>query len=164
MAELYQRYTHLVYGVCLKYLRNSEDSKDAVMNIFEKLIVDLHKHEIQNFKSWLHVTTKNHCLMKLRTDKRKPMDANFNGASVMEYALPLHHDEDERSIDGDLDRMEMCIKGLVPNQEQCVRLFYLQEKSYRQISEQLNEDLKKVKSYIQNGKRNIKICLEQHAH
>ncbi|MCH7535218.1 MAG: sigma-70 family RNA polymerase sigma factor [Bacteroidetes bacterium] len=158
LGELYQRYMHLVFGVCLKYLRNKADSEDAVMQIFEKLIKDVPRFEINNFKSWLHVTTRNFCLMELRSGKSK--SGLTSDIEDMELAVPTHH-LDEPSIESDLEAMERCMEELPPEQKKCVDLFFLQEQSYRQIVESAGFELKKVKSYIQNGKRNIKNCIEK---
>jgi len=155
---LYDRYTALTFGVCLKYLKDREESRDAVMQIFEKLIVSLKSHEINVFKGWLYVTARNHCLMHLRAKKGK----NFEELSpfLMETSGNGHHEEGAE-IEGDLSRLEKCMEALANEQQQCVRLFYLQQKCYREITESTGYDLSKVKSYIQNGKRNLKICMER---
>jgi RNA polymerase sigma-70 factor (ECF subfamily) len=57
--------------------------------------------------------------------------------------------------------LEKCIETLGDEQKQCVKLFYLQEKCYKEITESTGFDMNKVKSYIQNGKRNLKICMEK---
>jgi len=159
LGLLYDRYIHLVYGVCLKYLRSREDSQDAVMQIFEKLIEDLKRFEVRNFKSWLHVTARNYCLMALRKKKTSGI-SEFSLISDMEYQLAAHH-EDETPIEEDLDSMKNCMKNLPDEQKTCINLFYLEQKSYNQVAELSGFDLNKVKSYIQNGKRNIKICMER---
>lgn len=155
---LYDRYTALTFGVCLKYLKNREESRDAVMQIFEKLIVSLKSHEINVFKGWLYVTARNHCLMQLRSQKGK----NFEQLSpfLMETG-GNGHPEHGAEIEGDLSRLEKCMESLAQEQKQCVRLFYLQQKCYKEITEHTGYDLNKVKSYIQNGKRNLKICMER---
>ncbi|NQY66257.1 MAG: sigma-70 family RNA polymerase sigma factor [Flavobacteriales bacterium] len=158
LGELYHRYMHLVFGVCLKYLKNKADSEDAVMNIFEKLIHDTQRFEIDNFKSWLHVTSRNFCLMQIRSGKSKA--GAESKMDDMEYTIPMHHVE-EPSIENDLTALEKCINKLQAEQKKCVKLFFLEDKSYRQIEEVAGYELKKVKSYIQNGKRNIKTCLEK---
>ena len=158
LGVLYKRYMHLIFGICFKYLKNKADCEDAVMQIFEKLIKDVPRFKIDNFKSWLHVTTRNFCLMQIRAQKNK--EGITDSIENMEFSLPTHHNN-ESSIEGDLVAMEKCIEKLIPEQQQCVNLFFLQERSYRQIVEIAGYELKKVKSYIQNGKRNIKICLEK---
>ena len=158
LGQLYRPYMHLVYGLCLKYLKDREESQDAVMQIFEKLIEALKKHEIQNFKSWLYVMAKNHCLMALRSKKTKSTSIELNNY-IMESDLLLHHN-DEGDLEDDLQKLEGCIEKLQNEQQQCVQLFYLQKKPYVHIAEKTGFDLKKVKSYIQNGKRNLKICME----
>ena len=50
---------------------------------------------------------------------------------------------------------------LNPEQKQTVELFYLQEKSYKEIVDQTGFSMNDVKSYIQNGKRNLKIMLSK---
>ena len=162
LGILFDRYIHLVYGVCLKYLKDREESKDAVMQIFEKLVSEIHNHDIRNFKSWLHVLTKNYCLMQLRTRQSAIRNIGLyleDQESFMENDLPLHH-EDGKSIDEDLDKLRDCIGELKEHQRDCVILFYLEDKPYREIVELLDLDLKKVKSYIQNARRNLKICIE----
>jgi RNA polymerase sigma factor (sigma-70 family) len=155
---LYDRYTALTFGVCLKYLKDREESRDAVMQIFEKLIISLKSHEINVFKGWLYVTARNHCLMQLRARKGK----NFEELSpfLMETSGNGHHEQGVE-IEGDLSRLEKCMDALANEQQQCVRLFYLQQKCYREITESTGYDLNRVKSYIQNGKRNLKICMER---
>ena len=159
---LFDRYIHLVFGVCLKYLKNEEQAKDFTMQVFEKLLGQLKKHEVQNFKSWLHVLTKNHCLMHLRSLKTRPVEISneMMEASAMEFQPALHHEE-EPSLEEDLEKLETCMQKLLNAQRQCLELFYYQKKCYQEIHQQTGFELKKVKSYIQNGKRNLKICIEK---
>jgi RNA polymerase sigma factor (sigma-70 family) len=158
VSELFGRYTSMIYGVCIKYLRDRDDAKDAVMQVFEKLPVTLRTHEIANFKSWLYVTTRNHCLMQIRSKKSKKTEELDPG--LMETAVLLHLDH-EPELETDLGKMEKCIQQLDTQQQQCIRLFYLEERCYKDISTATGFDLNKVKSYIQNGKRNLKICMEK---
>jgi len=163
LTSLFSRYMHLVYGVCLKYLKDREESKDAVMQIFEKLSDDLQKHDVDNFKSWLHVLTRNFCLMKLRKEKStKEKEEKIQKEQVlfMESGYEMHHDNGV-AVDTDLEALKECMKKLNKEQKQCVSLFYLEEMCYQDIASTSGYDLKKVKSYIQNGKRNLKICLEK---
>ncbi len=160
LAALYQRYMNLVYGVCLRYFDEAA-SKDAVMQIFEELIGKLQQYEVQNFKSWLHVLARNHCLMKLRAAKsREGRVISIEDRPLMENEEILHH-ENGFSLEGRLQEMEKCLETLPTEQQKSVELFYLQEKSYREVAALTGYDMKKVKSYIQNGKRNLKICMEQ---
>ena len=158
VGELYNRYTALVYGVCMKYLKDREESRDAVMQIFEKLMVTLKEHEVTVFKSWLYVTSRNYCLMALRSRKGK----NFEELSpfLMENGVNGHPDEG-LDIESNLHRLQKCMQELGGEQKKCVELFYLEQKCYQEISDSTGYDLNKVKSYIQNGKRNLKICMEK---
>ena len=153
LGEVYADYMHLVLGVCLKYFKNNQDAEDAVSLIFEKLIVDLRKHTVTNFKSWLYVTTRNFCLMQLR----KGTKVINTSIDTMEYMIPEHLKEEEPV---DKEKLEECISKLPEEQKECIRLFYLEQSSYKQVTEKLDLTLNKVKSAIQNGKRNLKICLE----
>jgi RNA polymerase sigma-70 factor (ECF subfamily) len=161
LGELYSGYMHLVYGVCLKYLKDRDESKDAVMQIFEKLIVEIPKHSIDNFKSWLHVVTKNHCLMQLRSQKSQDEKLKewINDPTVfMESGSLLHPiDEDEQDMELGLND---CIERLKDEQKECIRLFYFENRCYNEIALKMNLDEKKVKSHLQNAKRNLKLCLE----
>lgn len=158
VGELYNRYMALTFGVCLKYLKDREESRDAVMQIFERLMGSLKEHSISNFKGWLYVTARNHCLMQLRAKKGK----NFEEISpfIME-SDPEMHLQDGQEIESNLVKLERCIEQLGNEQKQCVQLFYLQHKCYREITDATGFDVNKVKSYIQNGKRNLKICMER---
>jgi RNA polymerase sigma factor (sigma-70 family) len=165
VGVLFQRYTHLIFGVCMKYLKDEDESQDASMQIFEKLLNDLKKHEIQQFKGWLHMVCKNFCLMQLRSGAtklkhQKEMHKDF--APVMESGEALHLTF-ENTKELQLTYMEECMKGLNNEQRLCVELFYLQEKSYNEVAEMTNFSMNNVKSYIQNGKRNLKICIESRA-
>jgi RNA polymerase sigma factor (sigma-70 family) len=157
LGALYGRYMHLVYGVCLKYLKDEEASKDAVMQIFEQLIKKLQVHEVSNFKSWLYTLARNYCLMEIRSSGRQEfvsLEDNF-----MEKDAFVHLDiEDTR--EEKLNVMEDCIERLPSEQKDTIRLFYLEQKCYKEVADITGYDLNKVKSYIQNGKRNLKICME----
>lgn len=161
-AELYQRYTHLVYGICLKYLKDEEDSKDAVMQLFEKLLQALQNHSIQKFENWLYITTKNYCLMVLRVRK------NRVGKLVIQDLTELDVAAEESSLEAALhqeDRLNQLENGLnhIPEEQRiCLELFYLHKKCYQEITQITGYELNKVKSYIQNGKRNLKIYLQKH--
>lgn len=162
LGKLYSDYMHLVYGVCLKYLKNRDDSKDAVMQIFEKLIVEIPKQQIVNFKNWLYVVTKNYCLMQLRNEKTiagKSKEWMTESIIFMENTPALHPiDTDEPNIDKELEK---CIEKLKGEQKECILMFYYENRCYYEIALNLNLDEKKVKSHLQNAKRNLKICLEE---
>jgi RNA polymerase sigma-70 factor (ECF subfamily) len=161
LGELYARYMHLVYGVSLNYFKDRDDAQDAVMHIFEKLIEELPKHDVQNFKSWLYVLTKNHCLMEIRS--RKSSDRRLEGLKIeqefMESMDEMHPiDREDQHME---EALKACIEKLKIEQKQCIELFYYQKLCYQEIAEKLGMNEKKVKSYLQNGKRNLKICLEE---
>jgi RNA polymerase sigma-70 factor (ECF subfamily) len=157
VGELYSRYASLVYGVCLKYLKDRDEAKDMAMQMFEKLTSTVKTHEIDNFKSWLYVSARNQCLMQIRKEKGKFKEEISD--QLVENNLFLHPPP-ENELEDDLSRLEKCIQKLVDGQKQCVEQFYLQEKCYQEISSSTGYDMNKVKSYIQNGKRNLKICME----
>ena len=162
LGELYSRYMHLVYGLCLKYLRNRDDASDAVMQIFEKLITETVQHEIKNFKSWLYVLSKNYCLMLIRSEKSKDRKMDLwvkDQEESMEFH-PQMHPIDEEGME-EHSTLAECIEKLKARQKECIQLFYYQDWSYRQIAEILRMEEKKVKSNLQNAKRNLKICLEE---
>jgi RNA polymerase sigma-70 factor (ECF subfamily) len=148
----------LVYGVCLKYLKEPEPAQDAVMNIFEELVVKLKKHEVENFRAWLHQVAKNHCLMQLRTPK-----------NLKTVALPaaLMQNEEDVHLNGVMEkeenfkRLENCIASLADEQRQMIKLFYLDGKCYNEIVEITGTEWSTVRSAIQNGRRNLKICMER---
>ena len=160
LGRLYNKYMHLVFGVCFNYFKDEELSKDAVMQIFEELVVKLKVHEVQNFKSWLHVLTRNHCLMALRKSAKNPtitLEDNFveNGDFV--------HLDIEDAKETQLTVMEKCMETLSEEQRKSVDLFYLQEKCYKEVADITGYEKLKVKSNIQNGKRNLKICIEKNS-
>jgi RNA polymerase sigma-70 factor (ECF subfamily) len=164
LGELYSRYVHLVYGVCLKYLKDREEAKDGVMQIFEKLIIEIPKHNIENFHGWLHVVTKNYCLMQLRSGKseKEKLSEWINDPSVFMETITDLHPLDEEEYSKSIEReLEDCIERLKEEQRLCIRQFYFENRCYNEISGILGLDEKKVKSHLQNGKRNLKICLEE---
>lgn len=159
LGKLYSPYMSLLYGLCFKYLQDQDASQDAVMQIFEQLIGKLRQHEVDNFKSWLYVFARNYCLMELRKSKQRSfVDVDSH---LVETELQMNDgSEEERWTEKDFERMEGCLATLQSNQERCVRMFYLEQKCYKEIAEVMGIDLGQVKSYIQNGKRNLKICME----
>ncbi|AMR30652.1 RNA polymerase subunit sigma-70 [Mucilaginibacter sp. PAMC 26640] len=156
LGKLYERHMPLVFGVCLKYLKDEELARDAVMGIFEELVTKAKQHDIKQFRSWLYVVSRNHCLMQLRADKKLP---TVELEEFMEFTPVLHPEDDKEEA---LQALERCINKLVPAQKQSVRLFYLDERCYKEIAEVTGYTLNEVKSYIQNGKRNLKLCLEKY--
>lgn len=159
LSAVYQRYMILVYGLCMKYLKNREESQDAVMQIFEVLVTDVPRFEIRNFKSWLYGVTRNYCLMAIRKKQTERNRMEKNADFFMESTSEMHPIEkkDDEIVE---EKLKDCMQQLREEQRLCVELFYYQEYCYKQIAERLNYDENKVKSYIQNGKRNLKICLE----
>jgi len=160
LGKLYERYMPLVYGLCLKYLKDDDLCKDAVMQIFEELVKKLRVHEVTNFKSWLYTVARNYCLMALRvSEKHKfvPMEDH-----IMESGAFEHLDIDNLH-ESKLTVMENCIQKLPDEQKETIRLFYLEQKCYKEVADATGFDMNKVKSYIQNGKRNLKICIEKNS-
>lgn len=157
LAVLYQRYMDLIYGVCLKYLKDPEASKDAVINIYEELIIKVRQHEVTHFKSWLYTLSRNHCLMQLRREKGKAtieIQPSFMQSEVMLHLDGVLQKEEQ------LSQLEDCMKQLVTEQKDCVELFYLHGKCYNEIVEQTGLEWNKVRSHIQNGRRNLKLCMD----
>jgi RNA polymerase sigma-70 factor (ECF subfamily) len=154
LGPLLERYTLLLYGVSMKYLKNSEEARDAVQQIFLKAITELHKYEVSYFSSWLYMIAKNHCLMQLRNQRR--------GIPVEQLREPevTAEDPDPMKDENMLKNLEEALQHLNREQKTCIRMFYLQKKSYQTIASETGYNLLKVKSYIQNGKRNLRLLLE----
>lgn len=164
-GELFKRYAHLVLGVCMKYLKNIDEAQDTTMIVFEKLLAELRHTDVQHFKSWLYMVAKNQCLMQLRKQKGKETvaleaESTENDDSGMENE-PFGHLDDIDLKEIKLQQLEAGITTLNDEQRLCIDLFYLQDKSYVEITEITGFELNKVKSYIQNGKRNLKIYLDK---
>jgi RNA polymerase sigma-70 factor (ECF subfamily) len=160
LGKLYERYMPLVFGLCLKYFKDEEQSKDAVMQIFEELVTKLKVHEVINFKSWLYTVSRNHCLMDIRSASKHEFVQIEE--DVMENGAFMHLNIDE-ARESKLHVMEKCIEKLPPEQKETISLFYLEQKCYKDVSDITGYDLNKVKSYIQNGKRNLKICIDKNS-
>jgi RNA polymerase sigma-70 factor (ECF subfamily) len=154
---LYNRYMHLVYGVCLKYLQNSDDAQDAVMQIFEFLLEKINKYEIEVFRTWIYSVARNHCLQKLRKKNKEILtDFSIDIMDFSDISHLLYEQDDEKQIDA----LKQCVEKLPETQRCCIKMFFFNEKSYADIADETKYHLKSVKSYIQNGKRNLKICME----
>ena len=157
LGQLYQRYMDLVYGVCLKYFKDSETSKDSVMQIFEELVSKLKKHNVENFKGWLHQLTKNHCLMQLRTPKN---------LKTVEFKGELMQNDENVHLNGVLEKeenfkkLQYCLGTLTEEQRTAIKLFYLEGKCYNEIAEITGQEWNQIRSFIQNGRRNLKNCME----
>jgi RNA polymerase sigma factor (sigma-70 family) len=162
IGELYQRYSHMLYGVCLKYLKDEEKAKDVVMDVFEKVLKDLKRHDVENFRTWVYSVTKNACLMQLRKEKRldvREQEYQRSVVEIMEIDLPEHlNGESQDEID---NRLMLAIDQLKMEQRRCIRMFYFEKKSYEEIENETGFTYKEVKSFLQNGKRNLKIKLSK---
>ena len=158
LSTLYQRYMDLVFGVCLKYFKDAEKSKDAVMEIYLDLNTKLQQHEVDNFKGWLHVLARNYCLMQLRSP-RNMKTTEFN-ADFMQSVENTHLNSEVLEKESNFVKLEQCLDTLEEEQKQTVQLFYLKNKCYNEIAEITGYDWNKVRSYIQNGRRNLKLCMD----
>ena len=160
LGQLFDRYMDLVYAVAFKYLKEENNTKDAVIQIYEKLNKKLKTHEVDNFKSWLHVLTKNHCLEHLRK-KNRSKEVHYD-PQLMHSVDNVHHDDEfeieQPNMNGTLTD---CIKRLSEKQRKCIELFYYNSKTYVEIAGLLELNQNKVRSFIQNGRRNLKICMEK---
>ena len=155
---LFERYSHLAFGVCMKYLKNEEDSRDAVIVLFENLMHDLVRFNIKSFAPWLHSVAKNYCLMQLRkkrlvfNDEHGIQQAESTLLSVPQDMIFMNEDISHEH----LKNLDQAIESLNEQQKKCIRLFYLDEKSYNEVAEETGFTMNEVKSFIQNGKRNLK--------
>lgn len=162
VGELYIRYAHLMYGVCLKYYRDREKSRDAVLQIFEKLFDSLQKHTPENVKTWLMFVARNYCI----SDLRKQQVQNERHSQYGKDEEEVFEEEEDAFAEKvlkeqRLQRLEDAINALGAEQRTCIELFYLKDKSYKEICDITGMNEKQVKSHIQNGKRNLKLILEQ---
>ena len=155
LAALYEKYMHLVYGLCIKYLKDKDSSKDAVMQIFEELITKSARYEVDNFKSWLHVLARNFCLSKMRAEKNKQTETLDAINNLPDGA------QQENGWDDEMWKLNQCKQKLSPEQRTSIELFFIADKCYKEIADNTGYAVNEVKSYIQNGKRNLKICMEK---
>lgn len=158
LKYLYNKYLHVIFGICLKYFKNKSDAQDATSELLEKFMEINIPPDVRNLKTWLYVVTKNHCLMQLR--KKKVLNAELIPEEIMDFTDDLHPIDKAMQKEAEFEALSKCIEALKDEQKQCIDMFYLKKKCYQQIADQTGHAVKKVKSYIQNGKRNLKICLE----
>lgn len=156
-GHIFSRYAHLVYGVCLKYLKNTADAEDAMMQIFEKSLTDFKTSNITYPKSWLYSVSKNFCLMQLR---KKSITID-NLSEIEDYKQDIDLIDEKQLTEINLDKLQKSIKELKEDQKISITLFYLESKSYQQIADQTGWNTKKVKTEIQNGKRNLKLMVKE---
>ena len=170
LGKLYEPQMELVFGICFKYFKDEEEAKDATMQIFEELIEKLRKHEVENFPSWLATLSRNYCLMQLRKKNLFVPSTDYNDNppdNEEENIIPFmelidnQHLTDEWDLEGNLTRLDKCLETLGKEQQHTISLFFLKEKTYQEIVTETGYELSKVKSYLQNGKRNLKNCIER---
>jgi RNA polymerase sigma factor (sigma-70 family) len=159
LGQLLQRYTLMLLGVCMKYLKNEEEAKDAVQQIFEKAIHELGKYKVDYFKSWIYMVAKNYCLMQLRHKGKLPVELTEKQSYQPADEDKLHQALEKEEL---LTGLSAALPQLSSEQRTCVELFYLQQQSYQQIADATGYNLLQVKSYIQNGKRNLRLLLLKH--
>jgi RNA polymerase sigma factor (sigma-70 family) len=163
LGQLLERYIPFVLLIASKYLKDKDLAKDISMQVFEKVISEVHRFEIQNFKSWLHIVTKNQCLMYLRSEKGHfsiSIDQSNNTGNFVENETFVHHGYDEEK-ENRLVQLEDAVNQLDEEQRQCVQLFFIEEKSYKEITDVTGYSMNQVKSFIQNGKRNLRNILAE---
>ena len=156
LGQLYSRYMPLVYGLCLKYLEQVEDAEDAVINIYEEIFQKISNYQVENFKTWIYSVAKNHCLQVLRKEKNKffkEIDCSVMDSEEFEHLIDVTDDT------GKQEALNFCLETLPVAQRRCIEYFYFESFSYADIVDKTGYALNKVKSFIQNGKRNLKICI-----
>lgn len=158
LGILLERYTLLLLGVCMKYLKSPEEARDCVQQVFLKVLTEVGKYRIDYFKSWLYMVAKNECLMRLRNKPGKHLHELNDTHNTLQQD---HETTDWLAQEKTLSLLEQSIEELSEEQRTCVSKFYLEKKSYHQISEETGFSLLQVKSYIQNGKRNLRLMLER---
>lgn len=162
VGEFYKRYHHIVFGICLKYLKNQDAANDAQSQIFTELFHFLKKYEIKEFKSWLFTITRNFCLRKLKTNAKS---VPFINDAENNISIEFMENEDEiahiKYKETQIKKLEEALNQLKPEQKTCIEMFYLENKTYQEIESHTGFELKKVKSYIQNGKRNLEILMNR---
>lgn len=160
-ADLFKKHVTIVYGTCLFYLQDKDEAQDATMQLFEKLMTETINRDINNFKGWLSFVVRNHCISIIR--KNKSLSKHIKSYYEFEYETPVYDEEEKINSVNDefmLEHMKDCLPKLKDNQRICIELFYLKNKSYQSIADETSFSLNEIKSYIQNGKRNLKLLLE----
>lgn len=161
LGTLFLRYMELVYGVCLKYLGQAESAQDAVMDIYEHINRKLPEHEVENFGAWLYMVSKNHCLQHLR--KKSNLLTVSLDDPIMQNGREMHLEDDGFDLDITVDvadQLHLCLDQLPENQKICIRMFYFEKRSYADICEATLLSMDHVRSHIQNGRRNLKKCIQ----
>ena len=165
LGKLYEPQMEMVFAIAMKYFKDEDEAKDTVMALFEELISKLRNHEVENFKAWLGMVTRNYCLMALRKKNLVLVDDEIlnnnenSNHNFMEFST-TEHLIDDWDLEQNLTNLERCLETLNLEQKQAVELFFIQEKTYQEVSQLTGFEVNKVKSYLQNGKRNLKICME----
>ncbi|GGA95127.1 DNA-directed RNA polymerase sigma-70 factor [Puia dinghuensis] len=160
LGHLLQRYTLLLLGVCMKYIRNEEEARDCVQQIFVKVITELSKYRVEYFKSWIYTIARNHCLMKLRDQHGRQTQLSDSLLSAWDEEPGKNRHWEKEQL---LQWMSQALEELGNEQKLCVTLFYLEKRTYQEIASATGYTLMQVKSYIQNGKRNLKLSIEKKA-
>jgi RNA polymerase sigma-70 factor (ECF subfamily) len=158
LGELWDRYAQLLFGVCMKYVKDTERSKDLVTELFTDLPAMLDKHTVERFRPWVHTVMRNRCLLVLRGERRND--------HVDEQALADHAEADDEALlrERSLVQLEQAIEQLNPDQRTCIRYFHLERHSYQRTAELTGLSLEQVRSHLQNGRRNLRLILLHHAH
>ncbi len=162
LGRLFDRYSLLVFGVCMKYLRNATDAQDATQHVFEKALGEVGKYEIPYFKSWIYSVAKNHCLMQLRSRSSKPGNTEeIPEDTIAELLTDQELKMKELLMEEQSLQLKAALNALSLEQKTCVEMFYLEKLSYHEIETRTGFSFSQVKSHIQNGKRNLRIILEK---
>lgn len=160
LGQLYERYMTMVYGVCLNILRDAHAAEDAVIGIYEELVDKAQTHPVSSFRGWLYVVARNYCLMELRRQKRAPTDYHAP-EKMVHYDAVTFPDDFELTYPNNAQRLQHCLQALPSKQRFCIQQFYLEDRSYRDIAQEMGEEVGKIRSYIQNGRRNLRLCIEK---
>jgi RNA polymerase sigma factor (sigma-70 family) len=152
-GELFRKYNQLITAVAYNYMQNNVDTEDAVMEVFEIILRDLQHHEVSNFKTWVYSVTKHLCLKKL---KKNPLEVTDVEQALRNMAAEENPQSEAVKLEEQLEKLQEALLRLSEEQKKCIELFYFKEKSYKEVSDLTGYSVNEVKSYLQNGKRNLK--------
>ncbi|MFQ5674351.1 MAG: RNA polymerase sigma factor [bacterium] len=158
LGRLYEAYKKTIFWHCLKMVGNEEDAKDLASETFIRTFDRIEDFKLgAPFCPWLMRIATNLCIDHLRKKNRYKFykfDETHSAVAIQNESEPK-----QPMISG--ERIIEKLKKLKPLQKRCFCLFYIHNLTYKQIAELTGYPLGKVRSYIQNGKRNFKLLMEK---
>jgi RNA polymerase sigma factor (sigma-70 family) len=154
-TQLYRRYANKVYGKCISILKNDAEARDAMQDIFVKIMLNLGNFgEKSQFSTWVYSITYNYCIDAIR--KRKKEKTMFSEDIERAPDVAAEEVPDQFLMEMDVKNLKVVLEALPDSDRLILIMKYHDDMSIRDIAEILQKTESAVKMKIKRAKEKAK--------